>query len=1113
MTLTAGESYAFEIIHKDGTGLDHLAVGWRKPSDGTGTDPAEIVPGSALSTIPVSAAITPNSAPYANVDDVTVPINSVDYVIDVVANDTDVDGDTIVPYAITTPPGAGSARIENGQVLYTPEPGWLGSDPFIVQVTDGQGGFDTANANVTVAWDNTSAAVIATPSRTDLNEDDILTLDITTYNVVADQIVIDWGDGTVDTLSGTTTQASHQYTTADPDVGVVVTAHPASGICPAIALDISVAPGATTGNATPYANPDNVTVPINSVDFAIDVAANDTDADGDLIIPWAILTPPGAGTARIENGQVLYTPPPGFLSDDPFIVQVTDGRGGFDEATVHVDVVWDNSSAAVFLAPNTTTPNEGDTFTIDLTTANITVDQFVVEWGDGTSDTYAGSTTQVSHVYTDGNADYGVTVYAHPVGGGICPINTVAIQVQNVAPTLTLSGDPMADVDALYTLSLASSDPGTDTITEWIIDWGDGTGPETITGNPNQVTHTYTVADDYTITATATDEDGTFNANTINVAVGATPGEALISAPQSSLEGAVVQLDISVTNAMVTGWVIDWGDGNTSTAEAADTQALHTYVDGDNGYTITATASTDQGDLIATTSITVDNVPPLLTINGPDSVEVGSEYVLSLSHLDVGLDTISSWLIDWGNGDTTAVAGDPDTVAYTYATMGSYQITASATDEDGTWNADPQSVSVVDSMPGVPADLSVTNFETQGLTYNPQQLSVGGVVLVDVNNLGPVDQNDPIEVLFFEDRDFNGAYSVGVDGVLGRTTVSDIAAGATRGVALDINGQVQFAGAPLWVWVDSAEALVETSELNNLLQSNHACGVEQVGSFTPVVERKVTNAETMLFSTAPDVNQIVSSPVVGDINNDGIVEIVFAAYDAENPTERVLRAVRGDNGAEVWTYTFEHVFSTTQSVADHPALGDLNGDGYLEVVIRADDDNPAYSSKSRLIAIDHLGNPLAGWADVELDIQRFERGGFGYGGAPSLVNLDNDLLPEVLYGRQIFDSDGTKLHTLPVPGYSYGNNRFAGAISVAVDLDLDGNSEIVVGDSAFKRTPGTGGAPDQWSLLWHITGDFDPAPDIQWSETGDGFVSVGNFDSDPFPELVHVAGGIRTDGF
>jgi hypothetical protein len=49
ISLTAGNKYFIEAIMKEAGGGDNLAVGWRKPSDGNGTSPAGVIPGSALS--------------------------------------------------------------------------------------------------------------------------------------------------------------------------------------------------------------------------------------------------------------------------------------------------------------------------------------------------------------------------------------------------------------------------------------------------------------------------------------------------------------------------------------------------------------------------------------------------------------------------------------------------------------------------------------------------------------------------------------------------------------------------------------------------------------------------------------------------------------------------------------------------------------------------------------------------------------------------------------------------------------------------------------------------------------------------------------------------------
>ncbi len=49
ITLTAGKKYYVEALLKEAGGGDNLAVGWRKPSNGSGTSPAEVIPGAVLS--------------------------------------------------------------------------------------------------------------------------------------------------------------------------------------------------------------------------------------------------------------------------------------------------------------------------------------------------------------------------------------------------------------------------------------------------------------------------------------------------------------------------------------------------------------------------------------------------------------------------------------------------------------------------------------------------------------------------------------------------------------------------------------------------------------------------------------------------------------------------------------------------------------------------------------------------------------------------------------------------------------------------------------------------------------------------------------------------------
>jgi len=76
------------------------------------------------------------------------------------------------------------------------------------------------------------------------------------------------------------------------------------------------------------------------------------------------------------------------------------------------------------------------------------------------------------------------------------------------------------------------------------------------------------------------------------------------------------------------------------------------------------------------------------------------------------------------------------------------------------------------------------------------------------------------------------------------------------------------------------------------------------------------------FSTA---YWIYSSPVLGDIDGDGKLEVVFGSYDWR------IYALNGENGSQLWNFT------TGYAVYAAPSLGDIDGDGKLEVVIGSTD--------------------------------------------------------------------------------------------------------------------------------------------------------------------------------
>ena len=89
-----------------------------------------------------------NTAPVAQDDNATTDGSEV--TIDVLGNDTDADSDPL-SLITTTQPTNGTVAIANGQLVYTPNQGFVGTDSFTYTISDGNGQTATATVQVDVA--------------------------------------------------------------------------------------------------------------------------------------------------------------------------------------------------------------------------------------------------------------------------------------------------------------------------------------------------------------------------------------------------------------------------------------------------------------------------------------------------------------------------------------------------------------------------------------------------------------------------------------------------------------------------------------------------------------------------------------------------------------------------------------------------------------------------------------------------------------------------------------------------------------------------------------------------------------------------------------------------
>ncbi|NLS94971.1 MAG: tandem-95 repeat protein, partial [Planctomycetaceae bacterium] len=287
--------------------------------------------------------------------------------------------------------------------------------------------------------------------------------------------------------------------------------------------------------------------------------------------------------------------------------------------------------------------------------------------------------------------------------GSLVHTDAATIFVNNVAPDLTISGDGSVALGETYSLSLSSSDPGDDEIEFWFIDWGDGQSYNNLPGSTSFTTHEYTVAGNYTIHVTATDPDGSYEAEPLVVAVIIAGAPAVNAGDDASInEGGTFTSSGSFTDSSGDPWTatVDYGDGSgpqTLTLNPDKTFNLsHTYAD-DGTYTVTVTVEdSDEKQGTDTLVVTAAEVDRTACISGDTLTVTGDLYTLNLATVDPGADPVSSWQITWGDGQVDTISGNPSTAQHTYTTAGVVrQISATVTDVEGTYTSNTLSVSVV----------------------------------------------------------------------------------------------------------------------------------------------------------------------------------------------------------------------------------------------------------------------------------------------------------------------------------------------------------------------------------------------------------------------------------
>jgi hypothetical protein len=284
-------------------------------------------------------------------------------IIDVLANDGDIDGDDLAIWGVG-PARIGTTEVVDGKIVYTPDADEFGTDSFVYYATDGLA-LSVASVDVEVA------PVLDPPTIEDElelsgPEDEPVVFEVTIDDVDSDDLTVTIGDaptvGSVDIDGTTVTYTPTANWFGNVDFTLVVTDDELS----------------TTGT---------MSIEITSVNDEPSIldAAADTDEDTAVTIPitfWdieddnmtiAITADPDNGTAVIDGRNVVYTPDDDYFGPDSLTVSTTDSDNATTEATVTIDVAPVNDEPTALACPGVTVES-GTSITIDVSACGRDVD-------------------------------------------------------------------------------------------------------------------------------------------------------------------------------------------------------------------------------------------------------------------------------------------------------------------------------------------------------------------------------------------------------------------------------------------------------------------------------------------------------------------------------------------------------------------------------------------------------------------------------------------------------------------------------------------------------------------------------------------------------------------
>ena len=578
--------------------------------------------------------------PVAVADSFSTDEDTTSAAIDLIGNDTDVDGDTLTVQSIAgtaiTPGTAQTIAVSNGTVnvsaagvvTFTPDANYNGPIAFSYVVSDGQGGTDTGSVSGTINPVNDNPVAVADSFSTD---EDTTSAAI---DLIGNDTDVDGDTLSIQSIAGTAITPGTAQTiavsngTVNVSAAGVVTFTPDANYNGPIAFTYVVSDGqggTDTGSVSGTINPinddpvavtDSFSTDEDTTSAAIDLIGNDTDVDGDTLsvqsIAGTAITPGTAQTIAVSNGTVnvsaagvvTFTPDANYNGPIAFTYVVSDGQGGSDTGSVSgtINPINDDPTAVA------------DSFSTDEDTTSAAIDLI------GNDTDVDGDTLSVQSI----------------AGTAITPGTAQTIAVTNGTVNVSAAGVVTFTPDANYNGPIA--------FTYVVSDGQGGSDTGSVSGTINPINDDPTaVADSY-----STDEDTPLNI----------PANGVLG-NDSDVDGDT--LTVQSHTAASNGTVVVNGDGSFSYTPNADFNGTDTFT-----YTVT---DSNGGTATATVTITVDpvNDNPVAVADSFSTDEDTTSAAIDLigNDTDVDGDTLSVQSI----AGTAITPGTAQTIAVTNGTV------------------------------------------------------------------------------------------------------------------------------------------------------------------------------------------------------------------------------------------------------------------------------------------------------------------------------------------------------------------------------------------------------------------------------------------------------------